>query len=240
MELDDLRSAWQQVTQELQAQKRVTDKLLSERAGRGLERTLRPLFNWQVVQILIGILLAGVGGQFWVPRMGEPILFASGLIVHAYGVALIINGIRVVMRYREIDFGAPVMTLQKSVARLERSYVISGWILGLPWWLLWIPMAIVLLTWIGIDVLRGDASGWLLPNILVGIAGMALTLAFYFWARGSTRPGVRKRLARLVRGASLDRAQALLADIESFEQPTGQAATSHRYGDGCKPRRQLL
>lgn len=220
MELDDLKSAWQQVTQELEAQKRVTDKLLTERTSRRLEDALRPLFTWQVVQIGVGVLLASIGGQFWVARTGEAVLLASGLTVHAYGIALIINGIRVVMRYREIDFGAPVTTLQKHVAQLERSYVISGWILGLPWWLLWIPLAIVLLTLMGVDVLQGDASGWLVPNIVAGLCGMVLTLVAYFWARGSTQPGARERLARMVRGASLDRAQALLADVESFESAT--------------------
>ena len=217
MELDDLKSAWQQVAHELQTQKRLTDSLVAEQNSRRLERALLPLFIWQVVQIVVGVFLAAVGGQFWVPRMDEPVMLVSGLIVHAYGIALILNGIRVILRYREIDFGAPVVTLQKGVAQLERSYVISGWILGLPWWLLWIPMAIVLLSLIGVDVVRGDASAWLLPNIIVGTIGMAMTVVAYLWARGSTRPGVRERLGRLVRGANLARAQALLADIEAFE-----------------------
>lgn len=225
MELDDLKSAWQQVAQELQTQKRITATLVAERDSMRLERALRPLFTWQVVQIVIGVLLAGIGGQFWVPRTDEAVLFASGLIVHGYGIALIINGIWVVRRYRAIDFSAPVVTLQRGVARLERSYIISGWMLGLPWWLLWIPMAIVAMTLLGIDVLRGDSSAWLAPNIFVGIVGMVMTVVAYLWARRSTRPGVRERLARLVRGASLDQAQALLADIEAFEHPTGENAS---------------
>ena len=222
MELDELKSAWQSVVQEQQTLKHVTATLVAERNRSRLERVLTPLFKWQVAQIVMGVVLAGVGGQFWIPRMDEPVLFASGLIVHAYGIALIINGLRVVLRYREIDFSAPVIALQRSVARLERSYVISGWILGLPWWLLWIPMAIVLMTLIGVDVWRGEASGWLTVNIVVGLIGMGITVAAYFWARRSTRPGVQKRLGRLVRGASLDQAQALLAEVDAFGPATEQ------------------
>lgn len=225
MELDDLKSTWQQLEHELEAQRRITTALVAEGNSRRLERHLRTLFTWQVVQIVVGVLLAAIGGQFWVPRMDEPILFVSGLIVHAYGIALIINGCRVVLRYRQIDFGAPVTALQKSIAQLEHSYVISGWILGLPWWLLWIPIAIVAMTLFGVDVLRGDAAGWLTANIVGGLIGMGLTVVAYFWAKRSTRPGVRARLARLVRGASLQRARELLADIEAFERPIETSQT---------------
>ena len=218
MELDDLIPAWQRMERELRGQKRMTSMLLAERASSRVEASLKPLLNWQVLQIIVGIGLAGLGAQFWLPRMDQTLLLVSGIIVHAYGVALIINGIRVVLRLKEIDFSAPVTTLQKRVARLERSYVLSGWILGLPWWLLWIPVALILLTLAGVDLSRVAPENWLPATVVFGIVGMILTVVGYHWARRSSRPGVSERLERMVSGASIDKAKRLLADIERFEQ----------------------
>ena len=218
MELDDLKPAWQRLESELRAQQRMTAALLTERATSRVEDSLRPLFNWQVIQIVIGIGLAALAGQFWVPRMDQTLMLVSGVIVHVYALGLIVAGIRVVTLIKDIDYGAPVMSLQKRIARLERSYVRAGWILGLPWWLLWIPMALMFLTMAGIDLSRVPAENWLPANIVVGIVGMILTVAGFQWARRTSRPGVQARIARMVSGASIDRAKRLLADIERFER----------------------
>jgi len=218
MELDDLRETWQRMERELQSQKRISTDLLAERFSSRIEASLKPLFNWQILQIIIGIGLAALAGQFWVPRMDQTLLLVAGIIVHIYGVALIINGIRILMRLKEIDYGASVTTLQKRIARLERSYIQSGWILGLPWWLLWIPMALVLLTLAGIDLSRIPPENWLPANIAVGVIGMLLTVVGFHWARRSKRPGMRARVDRMVSGASIDGAKRLLVDVERFER----------------------
>lgn len=220
MELNELKQAWHSMEQELQAQKRISAKLLTEHTGSSLEASLRPLFRWQVVQIVVGVLLAALAGQFWVARVDQALLLAAGIIVHVYAIALIVNGARVLLRFREIDFSAPVTTLQRRVARLERSYVRSGWVLGLPWWVLWIPVALMVLELVGIDISRVSAESWLPANIAVGVIGMLLTVIGYQWARRSTRPGVKERVERMASGASIDRAKRLLADVERFEQET--------------------
>ncbi|MFK8014654.1 MAG: hypothetical protein AB8G17_04380 [Gammaproteobacteria bacterium] len=218
MELDELKQTWQRVEQELASQRRVTARLLAQNTSSGIESSLKPLLNWQVFQIIAGIVLAGLAAHLWIPRMDHKLLLVSGLIVHIYGIALIINGIRVVLRLKEIDYGAPVTTLQKRIARLERSYVVSGWILGLPWWLLWIPMSLLIMALAGVDLSGIATQTWLPANILFGVLGMVLTTAGYHWARRSPRPGLNERLDRLVSGASIDNAKRLLADINQFEQ----------------------
>ena len=120
--------------------------------------------------------------------------------------------------FQVADFGAPLVTLQRRIAKLERTYVLSGWVLGLPWWLLWIPMAIVGLTLGGIDIFRNAPSGWILINVLVGVAGMLATVGIYRWARRSPNERIRAKVLRLTRGEHLDRANLLLRDLEAFEQ----------------------
>jgi len=218
MELDDLKQTWQRMEQELASQRRITARLLAQSTSSDIESSLKPLLNWQVFQIIAGIVLAGLAAQLWIPRMDQTLLLVSGVIVHIYGIALIINGIRVVLRLKEIDYGAPITTLQKRIARLERSYVVSGWILGLPWWLLWIPMSLLVMALAGMDLSGIATQTWLPVNILFGVVGMVLTTAGYHWARRSSRPGLSERLDRMVSGASIDNAKRLLADIDQFER----------------------
>ena len=218
MELNELKQKWQSMEQELQAQKRITAKLLAERTSSGLEASLRPLFRSQVLQIVVGVVLAALAGQFWVARVEQTPLLVAGIVVHVYAIALIINGVRVILRFKEIDFSAPVTILQRRVAQLEHTYVRSGWILGLPWWVLWIPVALMVLEFFGIDISRVPAESWMPGSIAFGVAGMLLTVIVFRWARRSTRPGVRERVERMASGVSIDKAKRLLVDIERFEQ----------------------
>lgn len=220
MELDDLKLAWQQMDKELRTQRKITVALLADRNSANLADSLRPLFNWQVFQVILGVCLAGASAQFWLARLDQPLFFVSGVILHAYAIALIVNGARVLLRLKEIDYSAPVTLVQKRVARLEHSYVVSGWILGLPWWLLWIPVAIMLLTIIGVDLSRVPVGNWLPANIFVGVVGMILTVIGFRWASRSSRPGLKARMERMVRGASIENARRVLNDIERFEQET--------------------
>jgi hypothetical protein len=218
MELDDLKPAWQRLEQDLELQKRITERLLSEQRSTRVEASLKPLLVWQVLQIIAGIALAMVAAQAWLTHRAGTLQFVSGLVVHVYAVALIIGGARIVQLLLDIDYAAPVVELQRRIAQLERSYITSGWILGLPWWLLWIPVSLVLLEQVGIDVSSVPPSAWLPANVIICSVGMLLTVVGYQWARRSTKPGVAKRLERMVSAASIVRAKQALADIERFER----------------------
>ena len=221
MELDDLKPAWQRLEQELETQKRITARLMAEQTSSRLQASLKPLLNWQSFQIVAGIVLATLGAQVWLAHRHDTLTFVSGLIVHAYAIALIIGGARTVQLLLDIDYAAPVVTLQKRIAKLDKSYVRSGWILGLPWWLLWIPFGIVLLSKIGVDLSGVPIGAWLPANIVVGLLGMLLTVAAFHWAKRSTKPGTGRRLERMVSGASIDNAKRLLAGVEEFERDAG-------------------
>ena len=221
MELDELKTAWQQMDQELQKQQRITAALIEERTGLLVLSSLKPLFRWQVFQILVGIVFIIIGSGFWVDHIGETMLFASGVIVHIYGIALIANAAWVITRIKTIDYGASVTELQKRVAKLEKSYVISGWIVGLPWWFMWLPVAVVLVTSIGVDISRAPPEGWLTINLIICTVGAALTLSWYAWRRRSKNPGVRERIERSERGASIEKAWQAIADVERFEREAG-------------------
>src|SRR3546814_10367088 len=63
--------------------------------------------------------------------------------MHVYGIAVIIFGGVMLGRISRIDFSTPVLNLQKQLASVRRQYVIGGMCVGLPWWLLWVPCAML-------------------------------------------------------------------------------------------------
>jgi hypothetical protein len=72
-----------------------------------------------------------------------------------------------------IDVAAPIIETQEHMARLHRIKLVSAWMLGASWWVLWLPfMAVaVRLLW-GADMLVPiGISAWLLTTLASGVAG---------------------------------------------------------------------
>lgn len=214
MELDDFKSAWQALDQRLAQQNALKLVELRDRKLGDARRSLRPLAWGQVATILFGIamLLLGVGA--WTSHVGGiGIVFVSGLIIHAYGVLTIIAGGSTLGKIRNIDYSAPVLSIQRQLSNLRQWYVRWGMIIGLPWWLLWLPLLVCLA--------RADITQ--VPLMLeisgtIGIVGLLATWGFHRWLH---RPG-REKLARKVddqaAGRSLTRTASILDDIARFEK----------------------
>lgn len=103
MELDVLKSAWKVLDQRLEASNRLQLQALRERRLDQLERRLRPLFWGQVAQIVVGalVLLSAVG--FWTGHRQELSMLLSGIVLHAYGVVMIMTAGITLGRMRGID-----------------------------------------------------------------------------------------------------------------------------------------
>ena len=218
MELDDLKTTWNRLEQRLSVQETAVDRLVTERAGREVRSQIRPVLLAQIAQLILGVALAGLGAQFWIPRTDVAMHLISGLVTHAYGVALIVASIRVMIRTMSIDFGAPVVSVQKGVARIEQALITHGWILGLPWWLLWIPISVVCLTLGGVDLLSPEMNGWVWQSIVVGVLGMLGTIIGYRTLRQKADPEMHSRLDLLVTCASIQSAKSHLAELERFQR----------------------
>jgi hypothetical protein len=224
-DLDALKRAWQTLDRRLAEQHAVQVELLADRKRDRLRSGLRPLAIGQAIQIVAGVVVAVLGAGFWVAHRAVPHLLVAGLVVHAYGIALIVMGAVVRAGIAGLDYAAPVVELQRQLARTRRTYVASGLILGLSWWFLWVPFAMVLLAGAGADLYR-DAPLVVWLDLAVGVAGFAGTWALYRWAR---RTG-RRRLARLmdnaITGRSLRAAQAVVDAIAAFaaDEPATAAA----------------
>jgi len=214
-ELDRLQAAWAALDQRLD---RLDLRLADATRGQhlhDLKRTLRPLGWGQTLQIVAGLLVIAVAVPVWQRYSGVPHVLAAALIMHAYGVAMIILGGLTLGRMAAVDFAAPVTDLDRSVLAIETTYVRGSTALGLAWWLLWIPFATVVFAHLGADFAAnvGVALWWWVG---AGVLGLVGTWGFEHWAR--RRPGLYARLRRNMRGASLEAARRELARIESLER----------------------
>ncbi|RMF41585.1 MAG: serine/threonine protein kinase [Planctomycetota bacterium] len=188
---------------ELAARWILTRRELMER----VRASLRPLFRGQLIQILIGILLVVLGAQCWARFTDVPHRLVSGIVVHVYGVLLIAAGAAVCTRIKRIDYAESVESIRRQLESVRRIYLFTAPLVGFSWWLMWIPTAVSL----GFDLVVHPHS--LIPSLLVGTIGMALSLWLYWRVQRSDSPStaaLRRRLA----GRSIMEAETLLRDIE--------------------------
>lgn len=219
MELDELKTAWQSLDRRLEQQTALNLQVLKERKLEKTQHGLRPLIWGQALQIAFGALLALASGSFWVDHRHMPHLLIAGLVMHLYGIAMIVFGARMQHLIHHIDFGAPVVEIQQRLAALRRFYVVGGLWIGLPWWVLWIPLVMmVLMGAFGAD-LYANAPRVVHANIGVGLLGWALTLLFTSWVKRF--PRFAQRVEHALAGTSLNTVQQRLNEIAEFAKEHG-------------------
>lgn len=218
MELDDLKSAWQSLNGRMDQQAALNLQTLKEARLDKTRRGLRPLAWGQGFGMAVGAVLALASATFWVDHRQVPHLLIPGIVMHAYGLAMILCGARMQLLIARIDYGAPVVEIQRRLAELRRFYVRSGKWIGLPWFVLWVPfMQITFMGLFGADLYQNTKAGWFFNiNLAAGAALWLLMLALDTWAHG--RPGLAGKVDRALAGRSLNRAQQELEALAKFEQ----------------------
>jgi len=213
MELDDLKTAWQTLDRRLAAQSALSLHMLKE--GK-LRRGLRPLFWGQVAQILFGVALIVFSASFWTQYIDVPHLLIAGVSMHIYGVvSVVFAGFTLGMMSR-IDYAAPVLAIQKQLAKLRRTYIINGMCAGLPWWWLWMTLLqMISMSVVGAD-LYANSPGWVLGCYGAGAVGLLATWRVHRWSR--SRPQLAQGVDDSVTGSSLRKARRFLEEIAEFER----------------------
>lgn len=159
--------------QALAGQLLLTRRNLMER----VESSLRPLLRWQWLQILIGIALIALGAQCWARNTATTYKLFNGIVLHVYGVLVIACGIAVITRIKQIDYSKPVVDIRSRFDKLSTVYLCIGSVIGLPWWLMWIPACVAM----GFDAVVLYPRS-LYPSVVIGIAGLIGSVWLYYRA----------------------------------------------------------
>lgn len=188
-------------------------------AARKARNGVDALSRWQIVQIGAGIIFAVAGGTVWSDLLARPgLLFASGLLINIFGVAMIALGVAGLTHAVRIDVAAPIIETEGHMARLHRIKLVSGWMLGASWWVLWLPFTavIVRLLW-GADMLAPiGISTWLLTTLVSGILGWASMRGLRRWAAQNGRTHLAARMDDMMTGHSFREAHRRLKEVARF------------------------
>jgi serine/threonine-protein kinase len=135
-----------------------------------VESSLRPLFWGQIVQMLFGIGLVALGVYCWAPNKHIPHRLASGIVLHVYGLLMILAAGVVCARIKRLDYSKSTLDIREQLDGIRNTYLRFGTFLGLAWWLMWIPVAVA----VGFDgIVYPQALG---ISIGVGLLGLALSV----------------------------------------------------------------
>lgn len=218
MELDDLKQAWQMLDKRLQLDNSLKLHDLRERKLDKARGSLRPLFWGQVAQILLfGIPVIALASLLWMSQPQHASVIVAGIVLHAYGVFTIIAAGVVLGQLGKIDYSAPVLEIQKQLARVRVLYIRSGMVAGLPWWFLWVVVLMVL-TGLGDVDLFAKAPSLVWLGLGIGAVGLLATWWFHRWSRRPERAEFGRKVDDSMAGGSLRRAQAQLDELARFGQ----------------------
>ncbi len=175
-----------------------------------VEKSLRPLFWGQIIQMVVGIAFIAIGVACWAPNQGVPHQLVSGIVLHVYGVLIIISAGMLSSKIRRLDYSKSVAGVRDQLDGIRRHYLRWGAFIGFSWWLLWIPLAVA----VGFEGIMYPIAFW--QSIGVGVIGLVTTLALYWRVLQSEKPAAQ-RLTRVLIGESLSNAYIALDEIEGTE-----------------------
>ncbi len=217
MELDEMKVVWTRMNQLLESQQRQSVQNSLNQKLRRVHSGLRPLFWGQVLQIFFGVAIILLAVGYWSANGETWYRFVCGIVLHIYGIVVIMMAGVTLGRIHAIDYSEPVVSIRKRVARLSSTYVLNGMMVGLPWWLLWVVVVVILAGYGGQDLLATRPL-WVVLSAVVGMVGLIATWVFHKWAHQPVRAGFGKRLDENAAGRSLASAQKILNEIREFEQ----------------------
>ena len=214
MEIDDLKTAWQTLDARLARQDRLQLELLRERKLDATRRGLRGLFWGQGLQLLLGIGLILLGVACWTRNTDVAGLFATGLAVHAFGVLTAALAGLTIGLAGTVNYSAPVTTIQRQLARLQRFYAFNANACGAPWWVMWV-LVVVAFAGLGDTAPTAPTPMWIVASFWIGVLG---TLATWAWAWRGRERDAEAGSDRCDGGDGIRRGRRILEELRSFER----------------------
>ena len=132
MDIDDLKVAWQRLDRKLDRQNALAFEHFKDGRVRTMRARLRPLLLGQLAQCVIGAGLVVFAARTWLTHWDHGPLRTAGLVMHVYGVLVIIAGARTVHLIRQIDYAAPVVGLQPQLDGTHAVFVSQRMPSGVP------------------------------------------------------------------------------------------------------------
>jgi uncharacterized membrane protein len=219
MELDELKERWAEHDRKLDVSIRLNRQLLREtythRARFALWRLAGMLALGSIMMLPIIVFLGGFIALNWAtPKFTVPAIVLDIAAIAA--LAALIAQIGLVL---SIDYNQPVAVIQKRLETLRKLRIRYTQAICFTMTLTWAPIFIVLMkTFLGLDVYRTLGTTWLLVNVAIGLAVLAIAV----WLARIIGPRLNnsqagQRFLRDLAGYNLNAASGFLDKLAKFE-----------------------
>ena len=220
MALQELKDQWADYDRKLDASLRLNVSLLRE-SGLGRTRSVLTRLLYRVVgDLVINLALVVALGMFMANHFDQPRFLVPALALNVGFILLVIGSAHQLAGLEAIDYGAPVLAIQKRLQQLRilRIRTTKWLLLCVP--LAWTPMLIVTLKgYLGLDAYALFPGRWLAANLALGVAAIPVLiwLSRRFAGRIGGSPFYR-RLLDDIAGRNLAAATGYLDALASFER----------------------
>ena len=231
-ELDELKSAWQALDRKLEREHALNLARFKYERMRSVRGALLPLAIGQIAQAIGSALLAAAFVSFWVAYHATPHLLAMGLLGQAWAISMVLFAGRDLHTISQIEYGAPVLAIQKRIAELRARRVRAAPFFAVSACLMWLPATLVIFRMLFADVwaqnpevMRLLATEAWLQNpervtwfVATVLAPLVPLLAFLRWSRKPSRAQLAKKVNDSFAGRSVLRVEAILGELAEFER----------------------
>ena len=217
MELEDLKTAWEQLEHRVEVAEVQLQEYREQRTAGALRRVLMRMTAGQAIQAVLSVMAITVAGPFWIQHRSILHLLIAGLALHIYGVILICSCVLQILLIGQIYYTESVVMCQRKTLEFQRLRVVSSLVLGLPWWILWIPATMVgAERFMGADLYQAS-PGWIQLSLVIGLCGIAASIGIA--RRLAAHPPQSKTLRNVINslsGCSLARTIRQFEEIQRF------------------------
>ena len=225
MDLDEMKKRWQEQDAKLDAVLRLQTRLVTAPVARRAESALRrAAWAWGIEAGLSLLALVWLA-SFAADHVFEPRFYTPAAWLSLGALLLVITGTRQTVELATLDFGQPVVALQRRMEglRMARARTVKWTLLLAP--LAWTPMCLVGLRALGFDAYAAFGLRYIAWNLVVGLVAIPVGWGIARWlsARSGRSAFVRSVLDD-VAGRSFARAAAFLRAIDDLERDPLRAA----------------
>ncbi|HWU75687.1 MAG TPA: hypothetical protein VN043_04230 [Rhodanobacter sp.] len=218
MELEDMKQAWQQLDRQLAEQTSLYRRIHHHQGMDRVRRGLRPLVWGQSVQLGFGIATMLWGISFWTTHPGVLHQMVCGIAMQIFGTLMVAFAGWLLLQLQGIDHAAPVLEIQRRLARLRTWRVrVEAPLFAVLGSVVWVPAMLMLIQY-DFDQWGGDywshAPGLAVNLVLSGIVSLSLAVVAYWLIR---RAGYRHWLENNFAGSAVRKAESMLEEIARFE-----------------------
>ena len=217
MDLNQLKSTWQTLEKALERGNRLSVAMLRQQKLDAVDKSLRPLKLNQAFQISMGVFFIVLAGILWETKPTAIPVILSGVLVQAYGIGCVMTAGIVFSALNRIDYAAPVVEMQRGIARVRRAYGLCVLVAGLSWWFLWIPLLMLLAGLAHVD-LYGRAPSVIWIGTAIGFIGLLGMYGLYVYSQKSSNMRFRQSIESATFGRSLQNALQQLEEVRKFEE----------------------